>query len=282
MAKAASGEFRKQHEQSPGNVPQRRARRVLAASSAAALIALAGCGSVSDSEESLPAPVGGPLAPATIGEVQNPATVDEDATATRSDEPVVTTGVSTPCIVSLHGKGGDGAGASSANGVTLLSPRGNDEGWGGRQWNYLDADAYADAASVVANSIDDAGCSAVAVHGFSNGAAFAAKLFCQGETFGDRLVGVVIDDPVADSATANCEPGASVNGALYWTGALAAAAPAGTNCGGIDWTCEGGVIVGIEAFAAAAGLDVMPSPFTDHRRFDDAPEPALWLDAAGA
>jgi hypothetical protein len=239
------------------------------------LITLAGCGAASEGEESLPAVVGDASAPATISDVSNPATLDGDATAERSDE-------LTPCIVSLHGKGGDGAPTSSIDGITLISPRGNDEGWGSRQWNYLDADGYADAASVVADSIDDAGCSVVAIHGFSNGGAFAAKLFCQGETFGDTLVGVVIDDPVADAATNNCDPGASVDAVLYWTGALEAAAPTGTNCDGIDWTCEGGVIVGIEAFAGAAGLDVAPSPFTDHRRFDDAPEPALWLDAAGA
>ncbi len=160
-----------------------------------------------------------------------------------------------------------------------LFPRGNDEGWGGRQWNYLDAENYAAATSVVATSIDDAGCSAVAINGFSNGGAFAAKLYCEGETFGGRVVGVVIDDPVPDAATADCAPAASVEAQLYWTGGLLPTATVGTDCGDIDWTCEGGTIVGIDTFSTAAGLAITPSPFTEHRPYSDAPEPMMWLDA---
>lgn len=251
---------------------------------AALAILISSCGSTSDSDEgtSLPAAVGEASPPATIDDVSEPATYDDDATADRSDVPtsdIPGPDGSAPCIVSLHGKGGDGGGVSSSNGVTLLFPRGNDDGWGGRQWNYLDAGRYAEAVSVVEASIDDAGCSAVAINGFSNGGAFAAKLYCQGETFGARVVGVVIDDPVPDAATAGCNPGASVEAKLYWTGGLLPTATAGTNCGNIDWTCEGGVIVGIDAFAAAAGLSVTPSPFTDHQPYSNAPEPMLWLGA---
>lgn len=202
-----------------------------------------------------------------------------------SDSPLetapVATGVdgSVSCNVSLHGKGGDGAPTTSQDGIARLAPRGNDEAWGGWQWDYTDEDGYLAATALVSDSIDDAGCSSVAIHGFSNGGAFAAKLLCLGETFGDRLVGVVIDDPVADAATVDCEPARTVDATLYWTGALESDAPTGTDCGPIDYTCEGGAVVGIESFAAAAGLDIEPSPFDEHRRFDDAPDPAIWLDA---
>ena len=249
---------------------------------AALALLISSCGSASDSEDgtSLPASVGEASPSATIGEVSEPATFDDDATADRSDETTTPDG-SAPCIVSLHGKGGDGRDTAVVDGVTVLSPRGNDEGWGGRQWNYLDAGRYDAAVAVVAASIDDAGCSAVAINGFSNGAAFAAKLYCQGETFGARTVGVVIDDPVPDAATAGCNPGPSVQAKLYWTGGLLPTATAGTDCGNIDWTCEGGVIVGIDAFAGAAGLEITQSPFTEHRPYSDAPEPRAWLDAVG-
>lgn len=203
--------------------------------------------------------------------------------ATGSESDPITTGPAvsaSECIVSLHGKGGDGRAAEVRDGVAVLSPRGNDEGWGGRQWNYLDDEAYGEATAVVADTIDETGCEVVVVSGFSNGAAFAAKLLCRGETFGDRLVGIVIDDPVADEATSACERAAGVDATLYWTGALESTAPAGTDCGPIDWTCDGGVVVGIEAFAAAADLDVTASPFDEHVPFTDAPDPAAWLEAA--
>ena len=245
-------------------------------------IFVASCGS-SDADDGAtpPAAVGAEAAPVTIDEVSDPATYDEDAEADRADEPTADDGPdgSVPCIVSLHGKGGDGGSDSSADGVTLVFPRGNDDGWGGRQWNYLDVGNYASATSVVAASIDGAGCSAVAINGFSNGGAFAAKLYCQGETFGGRVVGVVIDDPVPDAATAGCTPSPSVEATLYWTGGLLPTATAGTDCGNIDWTCEGGAIVGIDAFSEAADLDITASPFTDHRPYSDAPEPMMWLDA---
>jgi hypothetical protein len=100
---------------------------------------------------------------------------------------------------------------------------------------------------------------------------------CSGDTLGDRLVGVVVDDPVTDAATLGCRADATVPIALYWTGALDATAPPGTDCDSIDWTCAGGRVRGIDAFAADLGVATTPSPFDEHRRFDDAPEPARWL-----
>ena len=92
------------------------------------------------------------------------------------------------------------------------------------------------------------------------------------------MAGVVIDDPVPDNGAAGCTPSAGVPAALYWTGGLDAEAQPGADCGAIDWTCDGGTTIGIEAYAEALGLDIQPSPFTEHEWYVDAPEIVTWLE----
>ncbi len=36
-------------------------------------------------------------------------------------------------------------------------------------------------------------------------------------------------------------------------------------------------MIGIEAYAESLGLDIQPSPFTEHEWYLDAPEIATWL-----
>lgn len=114
------------------------------------------------------------------------------------------------------------------------------------------------------------------LHGFSNGAAFTASLYCSGESFEGRLRGVVIDDPVTDEAVHDCDPPAGVPAALYWTGSLTEAQP-GVRCEDIGYTCSGEVILGIDAYATELGVEVQASPHTDHTAFPDAPELLEWL-----
>jgi len=182
------------------------------------------------------------------------------------------------CVVRLHGKGGQGAPATvDAGGIAILSPDGNGTGWGGRQWEY-DTDAGVDAATAeITAAVDQAACERVVVHGFSNGASMAAALLCDGDDLDGRLAGVVIDDPVTDAATEGCAP-AAVPVTVYWTGALDATAPPGTRCDSIDWTCDGGVVRGIEAFTTDIGVDTTASPFDDHRWYVDTPLPIMWLE----
>jgi hypothetical protein len=97
------------------------------------------------------------------------------------------------CLVRLHGKDGAGGEPSESDGVTILAPTGNADGWGAKQWLYFPDDQYDAARSIVADAVEP--CEQVIVNGFSNGAAFAAKLYRRGETFDGRLVGVVVDDP---------------------------------------------------------------------------------------
>jgi hypothetical protein len=181
------------------------------------------------------------------------------------------------CEVRLHGKGGTGAATTTSGGITVVQPTGNASGWGNRQWLYFPDNRYAEARKIVADAIDKEGCAKVVVNGFSNGAAMAAKLYCRGETFDGRLVGVVIDDPVTDSVVNGCAPAPGVKAVLYWTGALEGDAVAGWQCSKADWTCEGGTTLGIRAYAAALGLPATPSSTTKHERNTRAPEPARWL-----
>jgi len=178
----------------------------------------------------------------------------------------------THCAVRLHGKGGGGSAASVQGDVTYLAPAGNASGWGGRQWLYSTESAYQTARAAVADVIDAAGCTRVVVGGFSNGAAFAAKLYCRGEDFGGRLVRVVVDDPVTDHAVEGCSPARGVAVTLYWTGALEGQAQPGWSCAQADWTCDGGSTIGITAYAAALGTPSVASPMREHAPYPNPPE----------
>lgn len=183
------------------------------------------------------------------------------------------------CVLRLHGKGGTGGATSVTDGITEVLPTGNADGWGARQWLYFPDGAYVEARDTLADAAADAKCKKLVIDGFSNGAAFAAKLLCRGETFDGRLVGIVVDDPVPDNGVADCTRSADVAGALYWTGGLEPQAQPGADCALIDWTCEGGTMIGIEAYAASLGLDIQPSPYSEHEWYVDAPEIAAWLGA---
>ena len=182
------------------------------------------------------------------------------------------------CVVRLHGKGGDGEPARIVGDVTELSPAGNAEGWGARQWVYDTDEQYAQARTIVADALDGAECTRAVVNGFSNGGAFAAALYCGGERFEGRVVGYVIDDPVPDEGVLSCAPTRGTQLALYWTGALDEAATPGANCADLDWTCAGESLLGIIAYAAELGTAAVPSPYAEHKWHRDAPEVSAWLD----
>ncbi len=178
------------------------------------------------------------------------------------------------CVVRLHGKGEKGAPVDTSSAVAVVSPTGNAEGWGGRQWAYDTDERYTAAATVVRTAAER--CTKVVLHGFSNGGAFAAKLYCRGETLGGRLAGVIVDDPVPDAGVVPCTPAAGVKAALYWTGALTQAV-AGWSCAEQDWTCQGGTTIGIDAYAAALGVPAQPSAQKTHAPDRAAPELTAWL-----
>lgn len=198
---------------------------------------------------------------------------------TTATAPPTTVGRQVQCLVRLHGKSGRGGSTDNlTNEIRQLRPQGNSEAWGGYQWLYFPEPGYAETVGIVAAAVDAEGCTDVVINGFSNGGAFAGKLYCRGETFGGRLRGVIIDDPVPDGGTASCDPPGGVQRVLYWTGGLANQAPAGTDCGRIDWTCDGGSSVGIDAYAQRLGAPVTPSPFNSHQWHWNAPEVTSFFD----
>lgn len=179
------------------------------------------------------------------------------------------------CEVRVHGRSERGAAPFTAGDHVVVQPDANEpfEG-GGRVWIYDSEETFADGRERLASVIDDAGCEVVALHGFSNGAAFAARLVCTGETFGGRLVGAVIDDPVSDDSSPDCQPDESVEVALYWTGSI----PDEGSCSELRWTCAGGdELIGIERFADRLGATVQQSPETEHVVHPDPPEIQRWL-----
>jgi len=196
------------------------------------------------------------------------------ATTAAPTGPTVTAPAGGRCVVRLHGKGGSGGPTTTAGDVTTIAPTGNADGWGARQWLYFPAAEYDAAVKIVRDAV--AGCGPIIVDGFSNGASFAAAMYCHGESFDGRLVRVIIDDPVTDHAVDGCSPAPDVAVTLYATGALEAQAPAGTKCADIDWTCEGGETLGIEAWATALDVPRQQSPHTDHQPYADPPELSDW------
>jgi hypothetical protein len=178
------------------------------------------------------------------------------------------------CIVRLHGKGGTGGPTTTNGAVTTVAPTGNGDGWGASQWLYFPDAEYDVAHAIVADAV--ARCGAIIVDGFSNGASFAAAMYCRGETFDGRLRRVIVDDPVTDHAVDRCAPEPSVAVTLFATGALEAEAPPGWSCSKGDWTCEGGEVIGIDAWSRALGVPRQQSPHTDHQPFIDAPERSDW------
>lgn len=201
-------------------------------------------------------------------------------------EPAATAAVPAPpgsvsgsqrCLVYLHGKGGAGGDTVPGDdGVLIVSPSGNGTGWGALQWEYDSPANLGQAIASIRSSVDAADCGRVVVHGFSNGASMAAALHCSGDNLGGRLVGVVVDDPVPDAATVDCAP-ATDRIVLYWTGALALAAPAGTHCVQIDWTCAGDVLRPIDAYASDLGAPITASPHADHQWNFETDLPTRWL-----
>ena len=179
------------------------------------------------------------------------------------------------CVVFLHGKSGKGEPILRGPTYALVRPNGNAEGWGGRQWIYFPEARYIEVRDTIARAIAESGCTRVILHGFSNGGALAAKLYCRAEDFGGKVLGYVIDDPVVDHGTDRCKPAAGKGLRLYWTGGLSKAED-GWDCKAEDWTCEGGSTIGIDKYAANLGVKPTPSRHTKHAPYDEPPEYGHW------
>lgn len=181
------------------------------------------------------------------------------------------------CLIWLHGKGGNGGATTLDGGLAVVRPEGTAPGWDGRQWIYAEPGPFDDGVAVITEAADAADCRRIVVHGFSNGASMAAKMYCAGVTLDGRIAGYIIDDPVADASSTDCRPAAGIEVALYWTGSLARSAPPGTACADIDWTCEGPTVGDIADFATQLGTDALDSTTTEHEPHPDPPQVEEWL-----
>lgn len=210
---------------------------------------------------------GSPEAGSPDGAVDSGPVVEVDS--------AVPTGPVKRCVVFLHGKSGSGFASRNEGNYTLVGPTGNADGWGGRQWLYFPDPQLEAVRNIIAQAITSNGCTRTVIHGFSNGAAAAAKLYCRGNTFGGAVVGYVVDDPVPDHGADNCAPAAGMKVRLYWTGGLTPAD--GWNCQEGDWTCEGGQTVGITKYSSRLGTQSVRSVNTQHAPYGTPPEYAQWL-----
>ena len=160
------------------------------------------------------------------------------------------------CVVVLHGKGGTGyATRTRSDGATEFLPTGNASApvsWGGYyQWLYASAAEYTSALKVITTALSTTTCGQIALAGFSNGGAMAAKVLCSGETFGGRLVGVVISDPVPDQVVDGCSKGAGVSTHLIQSDWMNSQVGSGRSCVA-DWTCQGN-LYSLADYAAKLG-----------------------------
>jgi hypothetical protein len=162
------------------------------------------------------------------------------------------------CYVGLHGWDGYGEDGLPGLTATNIQPNGNIAlGYNNVyktntfMWMYYDDQfdypasrypqaSYSGALAVVRAAVAARDCGQIVVQGFSNGGAFAAKLYCRGETFGGRVVGFIIDDPVTDKGVDNCARPAGVRVKLYHSTDLMATAGAGGPCRPyLTWFCDG-------------------------------------------
>lgn len=192
------------------------------------------------------------------------------------------------CLVYLHGRGGNGYPTETqydaAGSYEHIRPSANESyALGGRVWIYFHpaypdiyATGYPEMLSGIKAAIP-ASCGRIILMGFSNGGAAAAKIYCQGETFNGRLMGVIIDDPVTDTGTQSCNHAPSLPVVLYITGGL------GTDTGNCYFagnpyyfTCQDDTRLSPAQYASGLGTVVKQSIHTSHTPYIYPPELYQW------
>ena len=133
------------------------------------------------------------------------------------------------CELWLHSAGGGGGSSYvDAEGDLVLRPQSTKaDGSAYNFWEYDGPHNYAYDPGVNATEVasynriinqltttlSSIGCGATVVLGQSAGGGLAAKMYCRGETLGNRVFGYIVDDPVMDNGvrlTGGCKPGATV------------------------------------------------------------------------
>lgn len=117
------------------------------------------------------------------------------------------------------------------------------------------------------NYLNSRNCGKTLVEGSSNGGGLAAKLYCRGEDFGQRVWAYVVDDPVMDMAVVNCSPSSNVR-RVYFThstelknDAAFAVNNHGGNCAyaGQGWYCHDNRTMTVAQYENYIGVDSVES-----------------------
>jgi hypothetical protein len=177
----------------------------------------------------------------------------------------------TKCVVDLHGRGSGGGQPFDGGNFTIQAPQANQPYGGGWVWIYFPDGTYQQMLGPVTAATS--GCGQVILHGFSNGAAAAANIYCRGESFGGKLVGVIVDDPVMDNGADNCAPASGVKVSLYFTGGI----PYGPqSCIDIGFTCNQDQLIGIPTYSSRLGTSAKQSVNFGHSPYSNPPELSQW------
>lgn len=207
--------------------------------------------------------------------VQNDANVSSGAYVQFGQHSTIPT-TGKRCVVFLHGAGGSGNWVSNGDPVVVYGQGNvpNHPGGQGNMWLYFPGYRYNEIIEDLYELIPD-DCKRILLHGFSNGGAAAAKIYCQGETFSNRLIGVIIDDPVMDHGTDNCNRSSGVPVVAYYTGGIIYGP--GYNCVSNGYiNCEGDTLIGMSAFASNLGITLKKSIHNTHTMWQYPPEYTSW------
>jgi pimeloyl-ACP methyl ester carboxylesterase len=188
------------------------------------------------------------IAPTTIA----PTTIAPTTVAPTTNAPPVN---GNRCLVFLHGMGGTGSAIYRNDNVWWVQPAGNYWAAGGLSWDYVTASGFVANVANIRAQISAAGCGQVVLVGFSNGGGLASRTLCSGETFGGRLVGVILDDPVVDSAPLGCSNAAGVQVAMLYTSWMAGIGAQGGACDP-GWVCLGNRMT-VTNYASAVGASAV-------------------------
>lgn len=110
----------------------------------------------------------------------------------------------------------------------------------------------------ISDQLDDRDCGPTFIAGGSNGGAFAAKMYCDGQDFGGRAWGYHIDDPVMDNGVLGCDPSPNIQTVMFTHSQEMqedAAGAVDSRCSNImwQWYCEDDTTMTVEDYQTTTG-----------------------------
>lgn len=197
--------------------------------------------------------------------------------AIRFNQPTVTPPSGVRCEMNLHWYGPGGAPGVTQADRNAPPPESSIKFWPRAPyqayWNYdgphnftydpgatADEQAYQSLVMYLRGHLEQRNCGPTIILGYSNGGGLAAKLYCRGEDFGDRVFGYIVDDPVMDNGVLNCQPSSNIRKTHFihsseLSDAAAGAASIGYSCNVTTWYCEDNRTMSLTQYEARIGVD---------------------------